>query len=79
MPSYDYRCTQCRAEFQARHGMTAKGPPCPACGAAAERVILAAPAVHGYMARGREAAVHTFEHQETHRAHGPGCPCCHSG
>jgi putative FmdB family regulatory protein len=79
MPSYDYRCTQCRTQFQARHRMSAAGPPCPICASAAERIILAAPVVHGYMARGREAAVRTYEHQETGRLHGPGCPCCHSG
>lgn len=77
MPTYDYRCTHCDAQFQTRHAMTAAGSPCPFCGATARRVILAAPAVHGRMARGREAAVRTLERQGQRIAHDPGCPCCH--
>jgi putative FmdB family regulatory protein len=77
MPTYDYRCPNCQTEFQAYHAMTASAPTCPECGALPQRLILAAPAVHGHMARGREAAVRTFEKQETRAGHGPGCPCCH--
>lgn len=77
MPTYDYRCPDCHTLFQAYHAMTAREPHCPVCGAAPVRIILSAPAVHGYMARGREAAARTFEKQNTETGHGPGCPCCH--
>jgi putative FmdB family regulatory protein len=77
MPTYDYRCSSCGTLFQARHTMDAARPKCPSCGGLPVRLILSAPAVHGYMARGREAAVRTFEKQETGAGHGPGCPCCH--
>jgi putative FmdB family regulatory protein len=77
MPTYDYRCPNCHTQFQAQHAMTAAKPDCPACGAPPDQVILSAPAVHGNMARGREAASRTFEKQEISIGHGPGCPCCH--
>ncbi|MEA3275179.1 MAG: zinc ribbon domain-containing protein [Pseudomonadota bacterium] len=64
MPTYDYRCPNCQAQFQARHAVTAEGPTCPACGAEPERIILSAPAVQGRMAQGREAAMRTFEKQQ---------------
>ena len=77
MPTYDYRCPACDGVFQAHHAMAASTPDCPVCGSVPVRVILSAPAVHGHMARGREAAVQTFEKQEARTGHGPGCPCCH--
>ena len=81
MPSYDYYCPVCQTRFQARHAMNAEPPACAVCGNPPVRVILSAPAVHGHMARGREAASRTFEQQASKTAHGPGCPCCskHSG
>jgi len=77
MPSYDYRCTRCHSQFEARHAMTAARPPCPSCGGAAELMFLSAPAVHGHMARGRELAVRSLEPRQHSGGHGPGCPCCH--
>lgn len=76
MPTYDYRCCQCGHSFEARHPIDVCAPPCPACGGAADKVILSAPAVHGYMARGRELAVRSLEPREAHTGHGSGCPCC---
>jgi putative FmdB family regulatory protein len=77
MPTYDYHCPDCRTQFQVHHAMAAASPDCPVCGALPQRVILAAPAVHGRMARGRESAIRTFEKQGAGLAHGPCCPCCH--
>jgi putative FmdB family regulatory protein len=77
MPTYDYHCPNCQTLFQASHAIGDQGPDCPDCGATPERVILSAPAVHGHMAQGREAAMRTFEKQETRTGHGPRCPCCH--
>jgi len=77
MPTYDYRCTSCGSSFEATHGMGADGPACPQCRGPAQKVFLSAPAVHGYMARGRDLAVRTLEPKSSGTAHGPGCPCCH--
>lgn len=76
MPTYDYRCRTCSTTFQAFHAIDHGAPACPACGGAPDRIILTAPAVHGRMAQGREAAVQTLERQASASAHGPGCPCC---
>lgn len=75
MPTYDYCCSRCQIQFEARHGIAEEPPVCPHCAASVSRVFLSAPAVHGYMARGREAAARTLEPAPT--GHGPGCPCCH--
>lgn len=77
MPTYDYRCTKCQTQFQAKHAMNGVKPDCPHCGNEPDKVILCAPAVHGSMAQGRKAAESTFEKQESMNSHGPGCPCCH--
>lgn len=77
MPSYDYRCTRCHSQFEAHHSMAAPRPPCPSCGGVPEPVFLSAPAVHGYMARGRELAVRSLEPKADVAGHGPGCRCCH--
>jgi putative FmdB family regulatory protein len=46
MPLYDYRCPNCGEQFEARHAFSADAPPCPACGAAPERIITTVPSVH---------------------------------
>ena len=77
MPSYDYRCTRCHSQFEARHAIAAPRPTCPSCGAEPVLVFVSAPAVHGYMARGRELAVRSLEPKQRPTGHAPGCPCCH--
>lgn len=70
MPNYDYRCRSCRNTFEAVHMMSATPPPCPACGGAVGRIFVRAPAVHGFMARGRERASGSLPQC------GKGCRCC---
>lgn len=70
MPVYDYKCVHCRSRFDAMHAISAAAPPCPRCGGLAERQILSAPAVHGAMARGRDAAARSLPQC------GKGCSCC---
>lgn len=72
MPRYDYLCSRCGTAREVRQSVTAPAPDCPDCGSSMQRLILHAPAVHGHMARGREAAVRSLP--ET--THGKGCPCC---
>ena len=77
MPTYDYLCTQCKLQFEARHPINASTPDCPVCGGATEKVILSAPATHGNMAHGRELAMRSLlpkSRQEKH-VHGLGCGC----
>jgi putative FmdB family regulatory protein len=76
MPTYDYHCTNCNVTFEATHGISARRPLCPQCGGSANQVFLTAPAVHGYMAHGRELAARSLEPKQTEKGHGPGCPCC---
>lgn len=79
MPTYDYRCPACHSRFEAHHRINDPTPACPACGATSRRIILSAPAVHGYMAQGRAAAAATFETDSSGPGHARGCPCCHGG
>ena len=74
MPAYDLRCLACGAMFEVRKRVADPLPRCPCCSGVARVVILHAPAVHGRMARGREAAMRSLEPAP---AHGDGCPCCH--
>jgi putative FmdB family regulatory protein len=77
MPTYDYLCTRCKLQFEARHAINASSPDCPVCGGAAQKVILSAPSMHGHMARGRDLAMRSLQPkpgQEKH-VHGPGCGC----
>lgn len=77
MPTYDYLCNQCKLHFEAVHAINAPSPDCPTCGGATEKVILSAPAMHGYMARGRDLAMRSLQPKpglEPH-VHGPGCGC----
>lgn len=77
MPTYDYRCTHCHAQFEAHHPVTGTPPDCPACDGLAEKVILAAPAMHGHMAHGRELAMRSLTPPagSGQHTHGPGCGC----
>lgn len=44
MPLYDYRCDNCAAEFEARHGFDAPAPDCPQCESThVQRIITRAP------------------------------------
>ena len=85
MPAYDYDCCQCgsftvfrpMAEYQLPH-------PCPGCGAAADRVLLSAPAFAN-MNGGRRQAIATNERSANEprqsrnsSRHAPGCGCCTS-
>jgi putative FmdB family regulatory protein len=79
MPTYDYLCTRCKLQFEARHAINAPGPDCSVCGGTTEKVILSAPAMHGNMARGRDLAMRSLQPkpgQEKH-IHGAGCGCGH--
>lgn len=79
MPTYDYLCIQCKLQFEARHSINAPNPDCSACGSAAEKVILSAPAMHGNMARGRDLAVRSLQQEtdQVNHVHAPGCGCKH--
>lgn len=70
MPTYDYRCLDCRAEFEATHAITAALPKCTACGGKVQRIVLSPPAVHGSMVRGRDLAARSLPEC------GKGCRCC---
>ncbi|NIR60160.1 MAG: zinc ribbon domain-containing protein [Gammaproteobacteria bacterium] len=78
MPTYDYLCTRCGTRFEAGHPVQAPTPACPACAGEVRQLITAAPAVHGYMARGRELAARSLEPETPRHAarHGHDCPCC---
>ena len=77
MPTYDYQCQDCHAQFEARHAINDDSPACPTCGGRAEKVILSAPALHGRMARGRELAMRSLDPGpgSPPHSHGPGCQC----
>jgi putative FmdB family regulatory protein len=77
MPIYDYRCQSCGLKFEARKAIAAADPDCPACGGQVEKLILAAPAMHGRMALGREAAMRSLDAKPGSggHVHGPGCGC----
>jgi len=70
MPTYDYQCRECQTRFEAHHAMTDAAPVCIACGGEAQRLILSAPAVHGFLARGRDIAARSLPEC------GKGCRCC---
>ena len=70
MPTYDYLCLDCQAQFESTHAMNAAQPACTACGGTTRRVILSPPAVRGLMARGRELAARSLPEC------GQGCRCC---
>lgn len=70
MPTYDYRCTACDAAFEIQQSISAPEPECPDCGAPARKVILRTPAMHGFAAAGRKAAVRSLPEC------GKGCRCC---
>jgi putative FmdB family regulatory protein len=42
MPIYDHRCTKCDHLFEELLALDAAAPPCPKCGATAERVLSSA-------------------------------------
>jgi putative FmdB family regulatory protein len=70
MPTYDYRCRDCGTEFESFQRIGARAPACRACGGRTEKLLLTAPAIHGAMAAGREAAMRSLPEC------GKGCRCC---
>jgi len=70
MPTYDYECTGCGVQVETRHAIGVAPPPCRTCGGGLRRVLLQAPAMHGFSARGREAAARSLPEC------GNGCRCC---
>jgi putative FmdB family regulatory protein len=70
MPTYDYQCSQCGTRLETRHALSEGPPTCHACGGALRRVLLHAPTVHGFSARGRAAAARSLPEC------GKGCRCC---
>lgn len=81
MPIYDYDCEVC-GPFTAVRPMAEFRAPCacPACGIAAMRTLLSAPAIAGLGSSGRSApAVAAREARSqgpTKAAHPAGCGCC---
>ena len=60
MATYDYKCKECEAEMELRHGMNEKRPHCPECDKDALEVhFKEAPVFHtkgmGWGGRGRPA------------------------
>ncbi|TXI84838.1 MULTISPECIES: zinc ribbon domain-containing protein [unclassified Cupriavidus] len=80
MPTYDFRCHDC-GTFTVMRPMARRDEPaaCPACGVAAARALVAAPAL-GRLSTAARAAHATNERSASapkeSRAHGPGCGCC---
>jgi|APLak6261663543_1056040.scaffolds.fasta_scaffold29227_2 putative FmdB family regulatory protein len=77
MPTYDYHCESCCSDMEFRHPVNGNAPECHRCGTIMKKRILSAPAVHGYMAAGRNqamASLHRPLEEASHR-HGPGCGC----
>ncbi len=80
MPTYDYDCPQCGV-FDALRAMSQRHQcaPCPHCGEAASRVIVAAPSLTS-LSGDRRAAFATNERaaHEPKRSssHGMSCACC---
>ncbi|NBC14994.1 MAG: zinc ribbon domain-containing protein [Gammaproteobacteria bacterium] len=70
MPTYDYQCTRCGSRLEARHAIGATPPACDHCGGRLRRMLLQAPAMHGFAARGRDAAARSLPEC------GKGCRCC---
>ena len=69
MPIYDYKCIRCNMQFEAVHPINTCSPKCHACGGTVNKLFSSPPAVHGYMARGRELAMRSLQpklRQEKH-------------
>lgn len=77
MPTYDYLCTDCKLQFEARHPINMPSPNCLKCGCKTEKIILFAPAAHGNMARGRDLAMLSLQPKpiQVKHIHGPECGC----
>lgn len=65
MPIYDFSCSICGLKFEVFNSYSEKNITCPACGEMAIR-LPCAPALHGSMARGREAAMRSLDEGHTH-------------
>ena len=53
MPIYEYRCTECGADFELMRPMSKANEPaaCPKCGAASEKLVSAFGSQIGYFVR----------------------------
>ncbi|WP_175801235.1 zinc ribbon domain-containing protein [Burkholderia anthina] len=80
MPIYDYACSSC-GDFTSVRRIAERDAPiaCPACGAAAQRIVAATmlalmPAAQRNAHAGNERSAHAPTVSQGHR-HGPGCGC----
>lgn len=69
MPLFDFVCPVCEKPEERLWRQGDPTPTCPTCSQPLQRVI-GAPAVHGGMARGREAAIRSLDNGQ------PSTPCC---
>jgi putative FmdB family regulatory protein len=80
MPTYDYQCDDC-GTFTVLRPMTRRDEPapCPGCGTAAPRALIAAPAL-GRLSTAARAAHSLNERSASspkeRTLHGAGCGCC---
>lgn len=77
MPTYQFSCPACDAEYEEKRSFARSGEPstCPGCGATANKVFSAAM----FYAPGSAAKAMLEPKAPTRTvpmAHGAGCPCC---
>ncbi len=75
MPTYDYRCTQCKMQFEANHRINDASPACSSCGGVCEKLILSPPAAHGYKAIGRKQAMEALQPKISNKPHQHSASC----
>lgn len=75
MPTYDYRCTQCKMQFEANHRINDASPACSSCGGVCEKLILSPPAAHGYKTMGRKQAMDALQPKVSNKAHQHSASC----
>ncbi len=75
MPTYDYRCTQCNEQFEAKHRVNDASPACSNCGGVCEKLILSPPATHGYKVMGRQQAIDSLQAKVANNSHQHSASC----